>query len=391
MKLAVFALVLSTAGAFQPPSMTFAVGKKKAPAPKAAVTKAVSSVKSAVKAAPAPKAAVTKAVKDVKSVAAQAKAVVKKADSSAKKAVPKAAVTKAVKDVKTVKSVAKSAPKSAFSFTKSASPIKKAAAAPIKKPSPIKATAAIKKAVAPKKPPAPVRKVVAAVKRSTNAGTVPSIAIPYEQAPATLDGSLVGDVGFDPCFLSTKSDAVAPYFNKLFSGNAPIDGLTWYREAELMHGRIAMLAALGFIVPGFATFPGNDWTGYTAFSYPNPLDALANVPSASLFQIFAFMSALEFRRIGIIQEQGANYMAGDSQRWGQGEGRWNPFNFNYSPEQYAEKQLQEIKHGRLAMIGLLGLYFQANASGVNVIQQWSTALSTPDYYAKSGYFFPDGI
>jgi len=193
------------------------------------------------------------------------------------------------------------------------------------------------------------------------------------------------------CFLSTKADSLSSYFNGLFDNKVQLDGLTWYREAELMHGRICMVAVLGFIIPGFTTFPGNEWTGADAFSYTNPLEAIGNAPSASLFQIFAFMSAMEFRRINNIFNEGNSYMAGDSQRWGQGSGRWNPLGLNYTPEEYEEKQLQEIKHARLAMIGLLGLIFQANASGVNVVEQWSTAFQTPDYVAKAGYFLPEGI
>lgn len=204
-----------------------------------------------------------------------------------------------------------------------------------------------------------------------------------------MDGSLIGDVGFDPCYLSTKADGTAQYFNGLFGGNAPTDGLTWYREAELMHGRIAQVAVLGFIAPGFGTFSGNEWSD--SFGYTNPLEAIGGAPSASLFQIFGFMSILELRRISIILNDGPNYMAGDAQKWGQGEGRWNPFGFNYTPEEYAEKQLQEIKHCRLAMIGLLGLVFQANASGVNVVDQLSSAFVYPEYVAKAGYFFPEGI
>ena len=100
---------------------------------------------------------------------------------------------------------------------------------------------------------------------------------------------------------------------------------------------------------------------------------------------------MEFRRINIILKDGASYTAGDSQKWGQGEGRWNPFGLNYTPEEYEEKQLQEIKHARLAMVGLLGLIFQANASGVNVVDQLGAAFTAPDYYAKAGYFLPQGI
>jgi Chlorophyll A-B binding protein len=205
-----------------------------------------------------------------------------------------------------------------------------------------------------------------------------------------LDGSLVGDVGFDPCYLSTKADSMVPYFTGILNGRGPTDGLTWYREAELMHGRISMIAVVGFIAPGFGTFSGNEWTD--SFGYTNPLEAIGGAPSASLFQIFAFMSILEFRRISIITNDGPNYQAGASQKWGQGGSDfWNPLGLNYTPAEYAEKQLQEIKHARLAMIGLLGLIFQAQASGVGVVDQLSAAFVTPDYVAKAGYFLPEGI
>ena len=144
-------------------------------------------------------------------------------------------------------------------------------------------------------------------------GVVPSAAIPGEDAPAILDGYLVGDVGFDPCFLSTKADSLASYFNGLFDNKPSLDGLAWYREAELMHGRISMLAVLGFIVPGFATFAGNEWVGVDAYSYTNPLVAWDKAPSLALYQIFVFMAALEFRRINFILDEGSNYMPGDAQ------------------------------------------------------------------------------
>ena len=182
------------------------------------------------------------------------------------------------------------------------------------------------------------------------------------------------------------------YFNGIVGGQGPTDGLTWYREAELMHGRICMVAVVGFLWPGlFGTFAGNEWTGVDAYSYTNALEAFGKAPSAALFQIFAFMGILEFRRINIILADGASYMAGDSQKWGQGEGRWNPLGLNYSPEEYADKQLQEIKHARLAMVAFLGLILQGNISGVGVIDQLSGAIVSPEYATKAGYFLPEGI
>lgn len=216
-----------------------------------------------------------------------------------------------------------------------------------------------------------------------------SIALPFATAPATLDGSMLGDVGFDPLGFSTTP--VGPWFLGLEGRNGRISDLNWYREAELIHGRIAQLAVVGFIAPGlFGTLPGNEWTGLDAYSYTNPLEAFNKVPGLALLQIFLFMTFLEFRRINIIREEGENYTPGDL-RIGQGEDAYNPFGLNYSPEQYEEKRLQELKHCRLAMIGIFGLWAQAQASGVSVVEQLGRGLTTPDYYAKAGYFLPEGI
>merc|ERR1719345_473910 len=87
---------------------------------------------------------------------------------------------------------------------------------------------------------------------------VPSEALPWSNAPATLDGSLIGDVGFDPVGFSTCN--MAEFFDK--GATDSMSNVQWMREAEIAHGRIAQLAVLGFIIPALVgTFPGNDWTG----------------------------------------------------------------------------------------------------------------------------------
>ena len=57
-----------------------------------------------------------------------------------------------------------------------------------------------------------------------------SKAMPFLSQPEKLDGSMAGDVGFDPLGFSTFID------------------VKWLREAELKHGRICMLAWTGCIV-----------------------------------------------------------------------------------------------------------------------------------------------
>ena len=69
-----------------------------------------------------------------------------------------------------------------------------------------------------------------------------SLSMPFLEQPKNLDGSMAGDVGFDPLGLSEIDDL-------------GID-LYWLREAELKHGRVAMLAATGVIwVEAFGPLP----------------------------------------------------------------------------------------------------------------------------------------
>eukprot|EP00980_Cylindrotheca_fusiformis_P019401 scaffold6675_cov110-Cylindrotheca_fusiformis.AAC.1 len=56
-----------------------------------------------------------------------------------------------------------------------------------------------------------------------------SASVPFLPRPAHLDGSLPGDRGFDPFNFSSDANA-----------------LEWYRKSEQKHGRIAMLAAVGW-------------------------------------------------------------------------------------------------------------------------------------------------
>jgi hypothetical protein len=65
-------------------------------------------------------------------------------------------------------------------------------------------------------------------------------AIPGAERPKNLDGTMVGDIGFDPLGFSNWLD------------------LNWAREAEIKHGRVAMLAATGMIVQDIAVIPGFD-------------------------------------------------------------------------------------------------------------------------------------
>ena len=57
------------------------------------------------------------------------------------------------------------------------------------------------------------------------------------------------------------------------------------------------------------------------------------------------------------------------------------------PQEYAEKEVQEIKHCRLAMLAAIGALvgpFPSEIGGINF-------GGIPEYTSKAGYFFPDGL
>lgn len=96
-----------------------------------------------------------------------------------------------------------------------------------------------------------------------------SQSVPFLVRPKNLDG-MVGDIGFDPF------------------GLAEIFPVKFLREAEIKHGRVAMLAVVGWIVSEVVHLPG------PAYMSENPVDAMAAVGPAPMLQIFLFCGFLEW-------------------------------------------------------------------------------------------------
>ena len=70
----------------------------------------------------------------------------------------------------------------------------------------------------------------------------------------------------------------------------------WFREAELKHGRAAMLATLGFVVPEFVRIPGDQ---FSFEAIPKVIDAHDALPD-SMIQIFGWISFVEAASFGAL-------------------------------------------------------------------------------------------
>merc|ERR1719277_2351387 len=152
-------------------------------------------------------------------------------------------------------------------------------------------------------------------------------------------------VGFwDPAGLSKDGDAEA---------------FVRRRVTEIKHGRVSMLAALGYIVPEYFKWPGfcSPSKGLAFSDIPSGLAALGKVPGAGWFQIFLFCGLME-----------TNYFKYDPSR-GPGDyengGVLGVPNGTTLPagEERTRKLNAEIANGRLAMMAIIGMFFQDGLTG----------------------------
>jgi len=175
----------------------------------------------------------------------------------------------------------------------------------------------------------------AALRGAASMGLAPPVeksqALPFAERPAKLDGTLVGDVGFDPLGLSNI---------------LPIE---WMREAELKHGRVCMLAVVGYIVvdkglraPGAEKLVAAT-SSFTAHD--------AAVQSGHMWALLLACGLFEIVGAGAIAStlNGGERKPGEFALTG---------GFDRDAAKLERFKLAEIKHSRLAMMAFSGLVTQ---------------------------------
>ena len=168
------------------------------------------------------------------------------------------------------------------------------------------------------------------------------------------------------------SDIEFPEFDPLnLSAKATPEQMAKYRAAELKHGRVAMLAALGQLWTGGLFGGAFGVLQDPVFSQADkPLAALTQVwaerPEA-IIQIVAFLSWLEFRpkQNGALGEPAGDFA-------------WDPLNLRpEDPETWEKVQLRELKNGRLAMIAVSGMIAAELTNGMGVVEMWKLGAVNP--------------
>eukprot|EP00549_Striatella_unipunctata_P017120 CAMPEP_0118702478 /NCGR_PEP_ID=MMETSP0800-20121206/17918_1 /TAXON_ID=210618 ORGANISM="Striatella unipunctata, Strain CCMP2910" /NCGR_SAMPLE_ID=MMETSP0800 /ASSEMBLY_ACC=CAM_ASM_000638 /LENGTH=199 /DNA_ID=CAMNT_0006603693 /DNA_START=45 /DNA_END=644 /DNA_ORIENTATION=- len=162
---------------------------------------------------------------------------------------------------------------------------------------------------------------------STSLSAEMSKSLPFLVKPEKLDGSMAGDVGFDPMGLS----------------EIQVD-LKYARWAELKHGRICMLAIVGMLFQEYGIhIPGE------RFVTTDPIEAIGSVGFAGNAQVFALIGAIE---LGTYERHYGEGTPGDI--------GWDLIGVlkGKSDEEVQKAMEQEIQHSRLAMIAFTGALIQ---------------------------------
>merc|ERR1711957_1070050 len=121
------------------------------------------------------------------------------------------------------------------------------------------------------------------------------------------------------------------------------------RYVEIKHGRISMLAVVGYLVTEAGVrLPGSIDTAGTKFAdIPSGFDAISAIPSAGLAQLVAFVGFLE---LAVMKDITGGEFVGDFRNESLDYG-WDTFD----EETKLSKRAIELNNGRAGMAGILAL------------------------------------
>jgi light-harvesting complex I chlorophyll a/b binding protein 2 len=190
---------------------------------------------------------------------------------------------------------------------------------------------------------------------------------PGATAPEYLDGSLPGDFGSDPLNLGSDPEL-----------------LKWFQQAELQNGRWAMLGAAGILIPEALTAAGILHTPH--WYEAGAADYFADKKVLTIVQ-FNLMAWAEIRRWADINNPGSvnvdpvfpNNKLPDGNEVGYPGGIFDPLGYAKDSKAAGELKLKEIKNARLAMLAMLGFFFQAVYTGVGPIDNLTSHLADPGH------------
>merc|ERR1719230_369576 len=146
-----------------------------------------------------------------------------------------------------------------------------------------------------------------------------------------------------------------------FTADGSTENFARRRQTELKHGRVSMLATMGYLTPEITgKLPGylSPSAGLKFADIPNGLGAISKVPAAGWAQIAAWGAYCE-----LSQDQSAGTAAAKG-------------DFGWKLLEGETKLAAELANGRLAMMAIIGMFFQDGLTG-SAWGDWALYTGSP--------------
>ena len=200
-----------------------------------------------------------------------------------------------------------------------------------------------------------------------------SQSLPFMERPMALDGTLAGDVGFDPLGFAKTSD-----------------DLMKYREAEIKHGRLAMLAAAGWPISELFDKKIATWLNMSPLIDGN--DRVPSLLNGGLGKVSPIYWVACLAAAGAIDVYGISQSKKNDPEYFPGNLGFDPLGL-YPKDKAGQMnmQLSEIKHGRLGMIAITAFAVQEFVSQLGVVDEtpifFKPLMTAIHESANAGYIY----
>lgn len=180
-------------------------------------------------------------------------------------------------------------------------------------------------------------------------------------------GAITPDNFFNPESSIELYGALPPvnFFDPFnLSFGRPFNELKKFREAEIKHGRISMLASVGILVS-------------ESFTSRSAITVTEHWNSWLLYPVFLLIALIESDSIRKSWERPSvtfsrpNGLANLLEEYEPGDMRFDPLGLcPFDEEGLLEYKKKELSHGRLAMIGVAGMLAQELVDGKGIVEHY---------------------
>jgi hypothetical protein len=177
---------------------------------------------------------------------------------------------------------------------------------------------------------------------------------------------------YKPCYGLPGVVAPTGYFDPIgfCQTGISLNDVKRYRESEVQHGRVAMLAVVGYLVGEVIQGP---------FSITGPAnDQLAQVPLPAFVVLCTAIAGAELERanIGWVEPTKFKSLWSLRENYYPGDLGFDPLGLKpKDPKKFADMVTRELQNGRLAMIGAAGICAQE-------LINHKTIFDTIEFYQK---------